>query len=75
MMEAVERHGLAVQPERLRRLQERMRADDIGADEIIGPQDRAIDMRFGGEVHQRIDLRLEQFPHGASSQMSPRTNS
>ena len=64
MMKAMAAHGLAVQPQALRRLEQRMRADDIGADEIIGPEDRAIDMRFGREVHQRIDLMsLEQRAH------------
>src|SRR5580698_4917770 len=32
--------------------------DHIGSDEIVGAQDRAIDMRFRGKVHQRVDLVL-----------------
>src|SRR5450631_4045256 len=41
-----------------------MRAEHIGADEIIGTEDRAIDVRFGREVHHRIDaMLLEQRAH------------
>ena len=52
-----------------------MRADHVGADEVVRAQDRAIDVRFGREVHHRIDLMvLEQNADRASSQMSSRTN-
>jgi len=33
--------------------QQCVRADDIGLDEGLRPENRAIDMRFGGEVHHR----------------------
>ena len=32
-----------------------MGAEDVGVDERVGPVDRAVDMAFGGEMHQRAD--------------------
>ena len=41
-----------------------MRADHVGADEIVGPENRAIDVRFRREVHHRVDaIPLEQTAH------------
>ena len=37
-----------------------IRADDIGIDECPWPGDRTVDVRFGGEVHDRIDRFLTQ---------------
>ena len=34
------------------------RADDVGLDEFAGAVDRAVDVAFGGEVHDRIGLVL-----------------
>src|SRR3546814_16165693 len=51
-----------IQPRRLRRLQQAVRADDIGIDESIGAVDRPVDMAFGREVHDRIDRSIGQQP-------------
>ena len=42
-----------------RRFQQRVRADDIGLDELAGSVDRTVHMGFGGEVHhvRRLELR------------------
>ena len=36
--------------------QELERAGDVGADEVAGAVDRAVDVAFGGEVHDRVHL-------------------
>ena len=75
MVEAVRGDGLLVDPQRLRRFEQRMGADDVGADEVIGTQDRAIHVRLRGEMHQGVDaMLLEQLRAPVdSSQMSPFT--
>jgi hypothetical protein len=61
-----------VDPEGLGGLEQYMRTDHIGADEIIGPENGTIDMRFGGEMHQGIDVGASRAARTApSSQMSP----
>ena len=37
-----------------------MSADDVGLDEGVGALDRAVDVRFGGEVHDGVDALLAQ---------------
>src|ERR1019366_6365327 len=66
MVETMLRVCGAVDPERLGHLEQHMRTDDVGADEIIGPEDGTVDMRFCGEMHQRIDVVLfARRSHGA----------
>jgi len=55
MVEAV-RLAVAVQPGLLRRLQQAVRADDIGSHEGIRAGDRAVDVAFRREVDDRVDL-------------------
>lgn len=58
--------GLALEaapvPQRL--LQQREGANDIGLDEVARPVDRAVDMAFGGEMHDDVGPELgEERPH------------
>ena len=40
-------------------------ADDIGLDKFLGAGDRAVDMGFGGEVHDHVGLKFRDRPrHG-----------
>ena len=49
-----------------------MRADDVGAYEIVGTQDRTIDVRFGREIDEvSIRCRSRSARTSFSSQMSP----
>jgi len=49
-----------------RRFKQRERADNVRVDERLGAIDRSIDMRFGGEVHDRIGMPIgEDASHGA----------
>ena len=65
VMEPMCGHQALVDPERLRGLEQRMRAHHVGADEIVGTQYRAIDVRFCGEMHQSVDLEtLHHLAHG-----------
>ena len=52
-----------------------MRADDVRLHERIGAGDRAVDVRLGSEVHDRVELFLAQqgSPASAVWRMSPRT--
>jgi len=45
-----------------RLFEERVGARDIGLDEFARPVDRAVDMRFGGEMQHRIRLERTQQP-------------
>jgi fructose-specific phosphotransferase system component IIB len=49
-----------VEPQGLRGLEQRMGTDHIGANEVIGAQDRAVDVRFRREVHDRIDAETRE---------------
>ena len=40
------------------RLQQVMGADDVGVDEFRGAADAAVDMAFGGQVHDRVGLNV-----------------
>src|SRR5277367_2726155 len=64
MMKAMSGGELCVNPNGLGSLEQRVSANDVSADEIIRSQDRAIDVRLGGKVRQRVDgMRLEQRTH------------
>src|ERR1700730_10323108 len=56
-MEAMGGHELALDPEGFRRFEHRVGPQHIGSYELIRTQDRAIDMRFRGEVHDGIDMK------------------
>ena len=43
-----------------RRLKQRVGAGDIGTDEHLRFKDRAVDVTFGGEVNNRVDVAAEQ---------------
>ncbi len=53
-------------------LEERVRAEDVGADERVGLGDRAVDVRLRGEVHDRVDTGGRAL-NSIASQMSPCT--
>ena len=55
MMKAVGAWGLAIEPDRLGRLEQDMGADDVGVDKLIRAMDRAIDMGFSGKMYQGIN--------------------
>jgi len=58
------RRGTPVEPRRTRRVEQRLRSNHVGADERGRSGDGAIDVRLGGEVHDRIDcMRLEGAAH------------
>jgi hypothetical protein len=51
-------------PVSARDIQQRVGADDVAVDERAGPVDRAVDMRFRRQMHDRIRLvRGERGPH------------
>ena len=45
---------------RERGLEQDISADDIGVDEFGGPVDRAVDVAFGREMHDRIGIEASQ---------------
>ena len=54
------------------RLEQDVDADDPGPQERLGSRMRAVDVRLGGEVDDRVDLGDER-PTTSGSAMSPRT--
>ena len=63
-MEAEGGPALVIQrpPVSERRLKQREGADEVGLDERIRAVDRAIDMAFGGKVHDHVGLRIGEEP-------------
>ena len=63
--DVVEAVGLAralVEPGILGRLQQAVRADDVGGHERVRTRDRSVDMALGGEVDDRVDVpAVDQF--------------
>jgi hypothetical protein len=57
--EAVAPGRLEAAPIAQRFLQQRERANNIGANELGRPVDRAIDMALGGKIHHCMRLRIE----------------
>jgi hypothetical protein len=56
-----------------RRASSSMHADDARREECLGIEDRAVDVRLGGEVEHRIRL-VDEGSTTSGSAMSPRTN-
>ena len=54
-----------LQPQVLDRLTQHIRAERVGMNKRIRVQNRAVDVRFGGEIHDRIDIvALDRLAHG-----------
>jgi len=49
-----------LRPVAARGVEEAECADDVGLDERLGGIDRAVDVRLGREVHDRVDLVLRE---------------
>src|SRR3546814_12725462 len=67
MVEAVGASAALVQPDGLCRLQQRVRAVDIGVDKRIGAVDRAVHMAFSREVDGRVDRAVLEQQIGRAS--------
>jgi hypothetical protein len=60
VVEAMALDSLLLQPHAARRAQQHMSPDDVGLDESVGAENRAIDMGLRGKVHDRVDALLPQ---------------
>ena len=60
-MEAMRNGDIFFEPDAAARFQECVRAEHIGIDEGVGSGDRAVDMRFSGEMHDRVERVTDEF--------------